>query len=65
VDFQVGLRGMVEPWLENPTWKYAEVGKKIAGHDFCKWLLPLWFSNGGKKCNRRGILLGYDYCHPW
>jgi len=29
---------MVVPWLENLAWKYAEVGKQIATHDFCKWL---------------------------
>jgi hypothetical protein len=39
VDFQAGLRGMVVPWFENPAWKYAEVGKQIATHDFCKWLI--------------------------
>jgi len=38
VDFQSGLIGMVVPWLENPDWKYAKVGKQIAAHDFCKWL---------------------------
>jgi len=29
---------MVVPCLEDSAWKYAEVGKQIAAHDFCKWL---------------------------
>jgi len=27
---------MVVPWLENPGWKDAKMGKRIAAHDFCK-----------------------------
>jgi len=30
---------MVVPWLENSAWKYAKVGKQVAAHDFCKWLI--------------------------
>jgi len=38
VGFEIGLKGMVVPYLENPTSKSAKVGKKIAAHDFYKWL---------------------------
>jgi hypothetical protein len=26
-----------------PAWKYAGVGKEIAAHDFCKWLVCQFF----------------------
>jgi len=32
------VRGM-DASNQNPAWKYAKVGKQIAAHDFCKWLL--------------------------
>ncbi len=32
---------MVVLCLEDSAWKYAEVGKQIAAHDFCKWLKVL------------------------
>jgi len=50
VDFQVGLKGMVVPYLENPARKNSKMGRN------CKWLFI--YSNPNKcTFNQRDVSL--------